>query len=65
MGRDPLCPVNKPQLYQGSEIPDGADSLDCQQGAAVVKLGLLLDYPRGEPDEVWICPSGKRAVGIS
>ena len=24
------------------------------EGAAVVKLGVLLDYPRGEPDELWM-----------
>ena len=22
----------------------------------MIKLGLLLDYPKGEPDEVWIFP---------
>jgi len=27
---------------------------DGTEGAAHVKLGLLLDYPRGEPDELWI-----------
>ena len=26
------------------------------RGAALVKLGLLLDYPRGQPDELWIAP---------
>jgi len=31
------------------------DGLD---GAAHLKLGLLLDYPRGEPDELWIRPAG-------
>ena len=30
------------------------------QGAALVKLGLLLDYPNGEPDELWIT-TGKDA----
>lgn len=28
------------------------------EGAAYVKLGVNLDYPRGEPDEFWIKPSG-------
>ena len=28
------------------------------QGAAYVKLGVNLDYPRGEPDELWIKPKG-------
>ena len=27
---------------------------DGTEGAAYAKLGLLLDYPRGEPDELWI-----------
>ena len=28
------------------------------EGAAYVKLGVNLDYPRGEPDELWIRPAG-------
>ncbi|WP_181703361.1 Gfo/Idh/MocA family protein [Chthonobacter albigriseus] len=28
--------------------------VDGTDGAAHMKLGLLLDYPRGEPDELWI-----------
>ena len=28
------------------------------KGAAYVKLGVNLDYPRGEPDELWIRPAG-------
>ncbi|QND48355.1 Gfo/Idh/MocA family oxidoreductase [Rhizobium lusitanum] len=28
------------------------------KGAAYVKLGVNLDYPRGEPDELWIKPDG-------
>ena len=35
--------------FQGAEI-----RFEGTEGAAVVKLGLLLDYPRGEPDELWI-----------
>uniref|UniRef100_UPI0035CB79D8 Gfo/Idh/MocA family protein n=1 Tax=uncultured Sphingomonas sp. TaxID=158754 RepID=UPI0035CB79D8 len=27
-------------------------------GAAVAKLGVLLDYPAGEPDELWLAPRG-------
>ena len=26
-------------------------------GALMVKLGVCLDYPRGEPDELWFCPA--------
>jgi predicted dehydrogenase len=32
---------------------------DGTEGAAHVKLGLLLDYPRGEPDELWIRAKGE------
>jgi len=40
--------------FQGAEFRfEGA------QGAAWVKLGLLLDYPRGEPDELWIQAKGE------
>lgn len=28
------------------------------KGAAYLKLGVNLDYPRGEPDELWIRPDG-------
>lgn len=28
------------------------------KGAAYVKLGVNLDYPKGEPDELWIFPAG-------
>jgi predicted dehydrogenase len=32
---------------------------DGTEGAAHAKLGLLLDYPRGEADELWIRPKGE------
>lgn len=32
---------------------------DGTEGAAHAKLGLLLDYPNGEPDELWIRPKGE------
>jgi predicted dehydrogenase len=32
---------------------------DGTEGAAYAKLGLLLDYPRGEPDELWIRSKGE------
>jgi predicted dehydrogenase len=28
------------------------------KGVAVVKLGVLLNYPEGEPDELWFCARG-------
>jgi predicted dehydrogenase len=27
-------------------------------GCAIAKLGLLLNYPHGEPDELWLCEAG-------
>ena len=40
--------------HQAAEFRfDGTD------GAAYAKLGLLLDYPNGEPDELWIRPKGE------
>ena len=32
---------------------------DGTEGAAYAKLGVLLDYPRGEPDELWIRAKGE------
>jgi predicted dehydrogenase len=32
---------------------------DGTEGAAHAKLGLLLDYPRGEPDELWLRARGE------
>ena len=29
------------------------------EGAAYAKLGVLIDYPRGEPDELWIRAKGE------
>ncbi len=31
--------------------------LEGSDGSMVVKLGVLYDYPNGEPDELWICPN--------
>jgi predicted dehydrogenase len=28
------------------------------EGALMMKLGVLYDYPNGEPDELWFCPKG-------
>ena len=35
----------------GRRFQDASFRLEGDRGAAIVKLGLLLDYPRGEPDE--------------
>ncbi|WP_311270644.1 Gfo/Idh/MocA family oxidoreductase [Sphingobium sp. WCS2017Hpa-17] len=38
----------------GRRFQDAAFRVEGTKGAAMVKLGLLLDYPTGEPDELWI-----------
>jgi predicted dehydrogenase len=38
----------------GRRFQDATFRFEGDRGAALVKLGLLLDYPRGEPDELWI-----------
>lgn len=42
----------------GRQFQDAAIRVEGVDGAARVKLGLLLDYPRGEPDELWITDAG-------
>ncbi|MGA2793674.1 MAG: Gfo/Idh/MocA family oxidoreductase [Roseiarcus sp.] len=43
----------------GRRFQDATFRFEGDEGVAVVKLGLLLDYPRGEPDELWIGRKGK------
>ena len=38
----------------GRKFQDSSMPLEGDRGAAMVKLGLLLNYPEGEPDELWI-----------
>lgn len=38
----------------GRRFQDASIRIEGTHGAAVAKLGLLLDYPTGEPDELWI-----------
>lgn len=42
----------------GRRFQDAAFRVEGTEGAAMVKLGLLLDYPTGEPDELWIARRG-------
>ena len=44
---------------KGPNFQTAQMQIDGMEGAAMIKLGLLLDYPKGEPDEVWIYPKGK------
>ena len=42
----------------GRRFQDASFRFEGDRGAALVKLGLLLNYPEGEPDELWVAPTG-------
>lgn len=42
----------------GERFQDASFRVEGTEGAAVVRLGLLLDYPKGRPDELWIARRG-------
>ena len=42
----------------GRKFQDASFRFEGTEGAAMVKLGLLLNYPEGEPDELWITRKG-------
>jgi predicted dehydrogenase len=43
----------------GRRFQDASFRFEGTEGAAMVKLGLLLNYPQGEPDELWITRKGE------
>lgn len=43
----------------GRKFQDASFRFEGTEGAAMVKLGLLLNYPQGEPDELWITRRGE------
>jgi len=43
----------------GRKFQDASFRFEGTDGAAMVKLGLLLNYPEGEPDEVWLTRRGE------
>ncbi|HEV7719553.1 MAG TPA: Gfo/Idh/MocA family oxidoreductase [Arsenicitalea sp.] len=43
----------------GRKFQDASFRFEGTEGAAMVKLGLLLNYPLGEPDELWITRKGE------
>ena len=50
----------------GRRFQDATIRVEGDTGAALIKLGLLLDYPRGEPDELWLFTGGDwRQVQLS
>ena len=42
----------------GGQFQDATFRIEGEHGAALTKLGLLLNYPRGEPDALWLAPRG-------
>lgn len=42
----------------GRRFQDASFRFEGTEGAALVKLGLLLNYPEGEPDELWLVEKG-------
>lgn len=42
----------------GRRFQDSTFRFEGDQGVAVVKMGILLNYPEGEPDELWIAQRG-------
>ena len=43
----------------GRKFQDASFRFEGTEGTAMVKLGLLLNYPEGEPDELWITRKGE------
>lgn len=43
----------------GSRFGDASIRFEGTEGAAIAKLGVLLNYPEGEPDELWITRKGE------
>jgi len=57
-GPDIRCSLSINHNYRkGPNFQAAQIRIDGIEGAALIKLGLLLDYPKGEPDEVWIYPN--------
>ena len=61
-GQDLRCTVSINHHHDfGRSHQDSSIRFEGTEGAAVCKLGVLLDYPRGEPDELWM---GKRGEAL-
>jgi predicted dehydrogenase len=58
-GNDVRCVMSINHNHDfGRRFQDCSIRIEGTEGAAVAKLGVNLDYPRGEPDELWICRKG-------
>ena len=49
----------------GRQFQDASFRFEGTDGAAMVKLGLLLNYPQGGPDELWIAKKSERWQQVS
>ena len=43
----------------GNQFQMARFRIEGSDGSMLVKLGVLYDYPNGEPDELWICKNGE------
>jgi predicted dehydrogenase len=43
----------------GQDFQAATFRFEGSKGCVLIKLGLLLNYPHGEPDELWLCEAGK------
>lgn len=60
-GGDTRCTLSINHNHDfGRRFQDASFRFEGTDGAALVKLGLLLNYPEGEPDELWI--TGERGL---
>ncbi|SER46947.1 Predicted dehydrogenase [Faunimonas pinastri] len=60
-GGDARCTLSINHNHDfGRKFQDASFRFEGTEGAAMVKLGLLLNYPEGEPDEVWVTRRGER-----
>ena len=48
----------------GRRFQDAGFRFEGLDGVLLVKLGALLDYPKGEADELWFCPRGGEWVQV-
>jgi len=58
-GKDVRCTLSINHDHDfGRRFQDSTFRFEGSQGAAVAKMGILLNYPEGEPDELWIVEKG-------
>ena len=59
VGKDVRCTLSINHDHDfGRKFQDSTFRFEGDQGVAVVKMGILLNYPQGEPDELWIAQRG-------